>query len=84
MKNRSRHFGYLRILGRLPNSKNGNPRYNVFVADKAGTGFGCRTKPDDMLAYQLPNYEGKAVEAIIGTHYGVATLESLKLAENDQ
>lgn len=76
MKNRTRHFGKLEIITRLPNSYYGNPRYLLRV-----DGWTCRTSVDSSLAYKLPNDDGKEVEAIIGTHYGVATLDSYWVKE---
>jgi hypothetical protein len=75
MKNVTRHFGTLEIIERLPQSRNGNPRYLVSV-----DGSVCRTAPDSQVAYVLSNFEGKKVEAKIGTHYGVATLADIALA----
>lgn len=73
MKNISRHFGKLEVVDRLPSSVNGNPRYLVRVA-----GFTCRTPVDSMLGYMIKNFDNKEVEATIGTHYGFATLNSVK------
>lgn len=73
MKNITRHFGKLEIIKRLPSSRNGNPRYLLRV-----DGWTCRTAPDTQLAYSLPNLDGKQVEALIGTHYGNATLDWAK------
>jgi hypothetical protein len=75
MKNISRHVGTLEVLERLPNSTNGNPRYLLNVA-----GFTCRTPVDSMLGYMISNFNNKTVEATIGSHYGVATLDSIKEA----
>jgi len=75
MKNVTRHIGKLEIVRRLPSSANGNPRYLVYVA-----GFTCRTAVDSSLGYSVTNFDGKNVVATIGTHYGVATLDSVQLA----
>lgn len=75
MKNVTQHIGNLVILRRLPTSKLGNPRYLIMV-----DGFTCRTQVDSMHAYDIPNLEGKRVKVTIGTHYGVATLNSLTKA----
>jgi len=72
MKNRTRHSGKLEIIERLPNSYYGNPRYRLRI-----DGFSCVTKVDSSHAYSLPNHNGKYVRAIIGTHYGLPTLDSL-------
>ena len=71
MKNVTRHVGILEIIGRLPSSKNGNPRYLLRV-----DGWTCRTAVDSVMGYSIANYEGKKVEVTIGTHRGVATLNS--------
>jgi len=75
MKNISRHNGKLEIIKRLPSSRNGNPRYLLRV-----NGVTCRTAVDSSLAYSVTNYDGQHVEATIGTHYGVATLDSVRLS----
>lgn len=73
MKNITRHTGKLEILSRLPSSINGNPRYLLRV-----DGFTCKTPADSMYGYSVTNFDGKQVTATIGTHYGSATLNSLK------
>lgn len=75
MKDVSRHIGTLNIIERLPNSTNGNPR---FLLQVSGATF--RTAVDSSHGYEVQNYEGKRVEVTIGTHYGKATLISLKAA----
>ena len=70
MKNVSHHYGELRILRRLPSSRNGNPRFLVMV-----DGYVCRTAVDSNMGYAVKNMDGKRVEAYIGTHYGVRTLD---------
>jgi hypothetical protein len=72
MKNISGHTGTLQIIKRLPSSINGNPRFLVQVA-----GFTCRTEVDSALGYEIQNMDGRQVIATIGTHYGVATLNSV-------
>lgn len=73
MKNVSRHQGKLEVLKRLPSSLNGNPRYLIRV-----DGFTCKTAVDSGYGYSVTNFDGKEVIAYIGTHYGIATLDSLK------
>ena len=73
MKNISRHTGILRIVKRLPSSYFGNPRFLVSV-----DGVTCKTAVDSMLGYSVQNYDDKEVVATIGTHYGTATLDSVK------
>jgi hypothetical protein len=73
MKNTTRHQGKLEIIQRLKGSINGNPRYLIRI-----DGFTCKTPVDSMYGYSVPNFDGKEVIATIGTHYGTATLDSLK------
>lgn len=73
MKNISRHQGKLEIIQRLPSSINGNPRYLLRIA-----GFTCKTSVDSSYGYCVTNHDGKEVIATIGTHYGTATLDTLK------
>jgi hypothetical protein len=76
MKNKTRHTGVLTIIERDKNNgTNGNPRY-VCTLD----GYTCRTAIDSALAYSLPNYDGKMVTAMIGTHYGTVTIENVREA----
>ncbi len=77
MKNVSRHQGKLEVLKRLPSSLNGNPRYLIRV-----DGFTCKTAVDSGYGYSVTNFDGKEVIAYIGTHYGTATLDSLKGVES--
>lgn len=73
MKNITRHIGTLEIMNRLPSSSNGNPRYLIKI-----DGITCKTQVDHAHGYSITNYEGKTVEATIGTHYGSATLNTIK------
>jgi len=73
MKNITQHTGKLEILSRLPSSINGNPRYLLRV-----DGWTCKTPVDSTYGYSVTNFDGKQVYATIGTHYGTATLNSLK------
>ena len=74
MKNTTRHTGTLRIVERdRNNGRNGNPRY-VCTLD----GITCRTAIDSSIGYSLPNYDGKVVSALIGTHYGMVTIEGVR------
>jgi hypothetical protein len=73
MKNITKHEGKLEILEKLNNSFNGNPRFLISI-----DGFTCKTAVDSMLAYSITNYENREVIATIGTHYGTATLDTLK------
>tara|TARA_R110000851_G_scaffold266824_1_gene419282 strand:+ start:243 stop:482 length:240 start_codon:yes stop_codon:yes gene_type:complete len=69
MKNLTRHTGRLNIIERLPQSANGNARFLLEV-----DGWTCRTAVDSSIANDVKNFDGKRVDAIIGTHYGMATL----------
>lgn len=73
MKNTEEIKGTLEIIQRLPSSRHGNPRYLVKVGDTV-----CRTAPDAALGYGITNYEGKEVIAIVGEHYGKATVQKIK------
>lgn len=75
MKSVTRHIGKLEVVRRLPSSTNGNPRYLLRV-----DGWTCRTAVDSSTAYGITNLDGKQVVATIGTHYGVATLDSVRAA----
>ena len=75
MKNPARHVGTCRIVCRLPSSTNGNPRWLLTIAGKT-----CRTSVDSSLGYAIQNYDGLPVNAIIGTHYGLSTLDTIALA----
>lgn len=77
MKNITRHIGRLEIIERLPSSSNGNPRYLISV-----DGFTCRTQVDSSHGYSITNYAGEIVEATIGTHYGSATLNTIKVVKS--
>lgn len=77
MKNITQHTGKLEILSRLPSSLNGNPRYLLRV-----DGWTCKTSVDSSYGYSVTNFDGKQVQATIGTHYGTATLNSLKGVDN--
>jgi hypothetical protein len=76
MKNLTRHTGLLRIIKRLPQSTNGNARFLVTV-----DGWTCCTAVDSSIADDVKNFRDKVVEAVIGTHYGKATLDSLVLKQ---
>ena len=79
MKHISQHTGTLRIIERLNNSVNGNPRYLCYV-DETGEGHGVSfyTAPDSMHAYGITNYRDKPVTVSIGSYYGKPTLNDIK------
>lgn len=72
MKNITHHVGILTIAARLPNSKNGNPRFKIRVDGRT-----CYTAVDSMQGYSVENFNGKQVEVTIGTHYGKPTLNTI-------
>jgi hypothetical protein len=73
MQNITLHTGILKVIKRLPSSYFGNPRFLVWI-----DGVNCKTAVDSMLGYAIQNFDNKEVVATIGTHYGVATLNSVK------
>ena len=73
MKNLTNHTGTLEIIKRLPSSLNGNPRYLLRI-----DGHTCKTAVDSSYGYCVTNFDGKQVHATIGTHYGTATLDTLR------
>ena len=68
--------GTLKILGRLPSSINGNPRYRLTVGD-----IECCTSPDSGLAYSITNHNGDEVVATVGLHYRRMTIHNVKTVE---
>ena len=74
MKNISSHRGKLEIISRVKSSANGNPRFKVRI-----DGYTCYTTPDSSLAYKITNYQYKIVKAHIGSHYGVQSVDSVRL-----
>ena len=75
MKSLSRHEGTLRMVRRLPSSTNGNPRYLIEVG-----GFKARTRVDSSIGYEVTNYEGKHVTAMLGSYYGITHVQSIHAA----
>jgi hypothetical protein len=80
MKTLSRHEGTLYVLDRMPNSRNGNPRFRLFIGTET-SGVSCVTAPDSSLGYTVQNYAGQRVRVLIGTHYGRATLNHIEQVE---
>jgi hypothetical protein len=76
MKNATRHTGTLTVVKRLKSSVNGNPRYLVML-----DGYIASTVIDSSLGYSITNFDGKYVNADIGTHYGTITIENVKLVK---
>ena len=67
--------GKLKVLDRLANSRNGNPRFLIMIGDCV-----CSTPVDSSYGYSITNHEGKQVSAEIGIHYGISTLNTIKEA----
>lgn len=65
MKNTQTYTGTLRVIERMKNSTNGNPRFLVMVGDTV-----ARTLPDAGYSYTIGNLEGQKVRAVIGEHRG--------------
>jgi len=84
MQNITTHTGTLRLIERMPNSNNGNPRYLLAIMDSStqGLGWTFRTGVDSAHGYEVPNFFDKDIEVtvMIGTHYGHATLHSITAA----
>lgn len=78
MKNLSRHHGTFRVVRRLPQSRNGNPR---FYCD-CGAPF--VTAPDSSHAFDLERYEGKRCEVVVGTLRGKTTLQSIRALTDEE
>lgn len=73
MKNISRHIGVVESVTRMPSSSNANPRFRVYVA-----GVSCCTTPDSSYGYMIQNLLGKKVEVLVGTHYGICQIDSIR------
>jgi hypothetical protein len=73
VKNRTRHTGQLEIIQRLPQSLNGNARFLCMI-----DGYICRTAVDSCYADAVKNLAGKKCVAILGTHYGQLTIDSIE------
>lgn len=76
MKNVQEYTGTLYIIDKMKNSINGNPRYMVLVGDTV-----AYTTVDSGIAYSIGNYDGKRVQASIGSHYKTTSIADVKLAE---
>ena len=86
MKNITQHTGKLRLIERLPNSRNGNPRYLCAIMDQQPNndlGWTFRTQVDAMHGYEIPNYFDSDIDVTvtIGTHYGHPTLNTIHRAK---
>ena len=85
MKNITQHTGKLRLMERLPSSRNGNPRYLCAIMDQQPNqdlGWTFRTQVDAMHGYEVPNYFDSDIDVTvtIGTHYGCTILNSIRKA----
>ena len=72
MKNITRHFGELKLVKRMKNSKLGNPQFLLSC-----NGYTFRTPKNSSLGYSVQKFIGKYVTINIGTHYGALTLEGI-------
>ena len=84
MKNITTHTGTIRLIERLPQSANGNPRFLLGIMDSpdnygSGLGWTFRTGVDSAHGYEVQDYidTDKQVTVEIGTHYGHATLNAI-------
>lgn len=81
MRNITEHTGKLRLIKRLKNSINGNPRFELAIMDdtQSGLGWTFKTGVDSAHGYEVPNYMDRDVDVTvtIGTHYRSATLNSI-------
>lgn len=69
MKHLITYKGTLFITGRENNSVAGNPRYRAFLQlTDEGDGFEVLTRPNDMIAYALSNFDGKRVTVKLGDY----------------
>ena len=86
MRNITRHTGKLRLIERMPSSRNGNTRYLLAIMDSPNKGLGWtfRTGVDSPHAYEVPNYFDRDIDVTvtIGTHYGCATLDSVTVCDS--
>lgn len=81
MKNVKSYTGTLRIVERMKNSVNGNPRFRCYIENEAGAAEVLFvTKPDSAYAYDIGNLTDKQVTANIGIHYGIDQLDSIEKA----
>ena len=89
MKNITQHTGKLRLIERLPNSRNGNPRYLCAIMDQQPNndlGWTFRTQVDAMHGYEVQNYFDRDIDVTvtIGTHYGHPTLNTIQRTYGDR
>ena len=89
MKNITKHIGKLARLRRLPSSNVGNPRWSLVILsydeDTDGTPkelWICKTQVNSSHGYEAQNYLGGLIEFTMGDHYGVKTLNTIKLYKN--
>lgn len=89
MKNTTTAYGTFEIIKRLPNTRNGNPRYLCSIIDEAGTGYTFKTIPNDMQSYIIQKYDGKRCKVALGQYrdslhgYNIVLLDALSyLSDN--
>jgi len=85
MKNVKTYIGKISEIKKINNSSDGNPRYQFVINGYNGFfsySFPAKTGVNSMLGYSITNYDGKLVEATLGTHYNSITLDSIKLIED--
>ena len=83
MRNITKHTGKLEILGRMPQSVNGNPRFECLLhkdeKDSLENAVRFYTAPDSSFGYSIENHRGKKITVTLGTHYGKTTLNSIEV-----
>ena len=80
MKNTITYKGQVIWVERMESSRNGNPRYRVTIGnpDTSNQVTACTT-PDSSYGYSVKNLrDGDSVEMVVGTHYGVQSIDSIK------
>lgn len=84
MQDKETVSGILEIVGRLPSSTLGNPRYEVIIKDGHPLPTIYCTTPNASLGYGITNFEGKHVQAVVGLHYGKPSIETVKEIEQER
>tara|TARA_Y100000310_G_scaffold333957_1_gene412600 strand:- start:142 stop:669 length:528 start_codon:yes stop_codon:yes gene_type:complete len=81
MQDKETVSGILEMVGRLPSSTLGNPRYEVIIKDGHPLPTIYCTTPNASLGYSITKFEGKYVQAVVGLHYGKPSIETVKEIE---
>jgi len=63
--------GKLRVIKKLNNSRDGNPRYKFSIGC-----FKFKTPPNDGLAYEITNHDGYDVTATVDKSGNVTRIQS--------